>query len=429
MSPSSRFGLLALLLVGLSRPLGAQALDCSSRGQTLFVDQAMRDVYYWYREIPNVDPTTFDSPGRYLDAVVYRAFDRGFTYIVPRAANDAFYNDSQFVGMGYTRAIIGGAYYIAQVYAGSPANEAGLARGDRVLEINGRTVPDLLATGEVVSITGPDVAGTKVRFKVLNTAGVERELEVVKRTVTIPTVSYAQVYTIDRRRRVGYVHLQNFVEPSFDALDQAFKQFESAAITDLVLDVRYNGGGLLSVAQHLAGLIGGSRTRRGVLCKLVHNDKHTDRDANFSIPNPTHSLTMPRLVVIASRASASASELIINGLRPYIPVTTVGDRTYGKPAGQEPITFCDQVLVPATFVLKNADGFGDYFDGLPADCPAPDDLGHELADPAEGSLAEALYFLQNGRCSPKATSSVHALGRPSIETYRDLGWRAMRNAE
>jgi carboxyl-terminal processing protease len=428
MNPAFRFVLLALTLAGLARPALAQTANCSPRGQTVFVDQRMRDVYYWYREMPAVNARSYSEPGAYLDAVIYKALDRGFTYITPRATNDAYIQNSEFVGVGITRKLVSNdEYRIAQVYAGSPADEAGLARGDRVLEINGRTIADLVATGDLGGATGPDLAGVKVRFKVRRGTA-EREVEITKRVVAIPNVPHVAVFPVEGGGRVGYVHLQNFSEPANAALDAAFAQLETAAVTDLVLDVRYNGGGLLSVAQHLAGLIGGARTEGQILGTFVYNDRYSERNTSFRMDRPAHALTMPRLVVITTRSSASASELIVNGLRPYIPVTTVGDRTYGKPAGQVPINFCDQVLVPATFVLKNAAGFGEYFDGLPADCAAPDDLDHSLVDPAEGSLAEALYFLKNGRCSAQASAQVRATVRRP-EPPREVGWRAVLNAD
>ena len=84
------------------------------------------------------------------------------------------------------------------------------------------------------------------------------------------------------------------------------------------------------------------------------------------------------MIVIATRASASASELVINGLRPFVPVVIVGDRTYGKPVGQYLLPFCDKVLAPVSFSLVNANGEGDYFDGLPVDCTAADDISADL---------------------------------------------------
>ena len=120
---------------------------------------------------------------------------------------------------------------------------------------------------------------------------------------------------------------------------------------------------------HLASLIGGTRTNGQVMLNYVHNDKvgptSTRRRASRTQSN---ALGLQRLVVITTRGTASASELVINSLRPFIPVTIVGDTTYGKPVGQYGLRFCDKVLYPVAFSIKNANFEGDYFDGLPVDC-------------------------------------------------------------
>jgi C-terminal processing protease CtpA/Prc len=119
-----------------------------------------------------------------------------------------------------------------------------------------------------------------------------------------------------------------------------------------------------------------------------------------------NTLSLQRLVVVTTSGSASASELVINALRPFIPVTTVGETTYGKPVGQYGITFCDKVLYPVAFTLRNALGQGDFFGGIAADCPASDDADHQLGDPAEASLSEALTVVRTGQCSAPPVSAM-----------------------
>jgi C-terminal processing protease CtpA/Prc len=243
--------------------------------------------------------------------------------------------------------------------------------------------------------------------------------------VTIPTVSQREIIDVDGLP-VGYVHLRNFVEPSVEALNDAFAEFQARGVTAVVLDLRYNGGGLIDVARHLGSLIGGFRTNTQPFVELVHNDKNAHRNRTFRFDDPPESVDSPRLVVIATRASASSSELVIQGLKPFIPVTVVGDRTYGKPVGQYVFEFCDKVLVPVSFRNRNADGETDYFDGIPADCPAADNLDRSLGDPAESSLAEALYFLRRGECSPDSEEAALSLREPSI--LRGSGWQRLLNA-
>jgi len=194
-----------------------------------------------------------------------------------------------------------------------------------------------------------------------------------------------------------------------------------------VLDLRYNGGGLVDVAVHLSSLIGGALTNGQVLAVYDHNDKNRRYNTTLRFENPEQALSLSRLVVIATQSSASASELVINALRPYVPVAIIGDTTYGKPVGQYGITFCDKVLAPVAFALRNAAGEGDYFSGLAPTCAAADDIEHDLGDAAEASFAEALAYIRTGACSAQATSAARTLRL--LDTSPPLtGFRSLINA-
>ena len=414
----------ALLLVSAaSRPVAAQAVGfgCTPVQQNLFVRRAMTDIYLWYQAIPDVDPARFDSPEAYLDAIRYLPLDRTYSYITSSASNEAFFSNSQFIGVGLSMAFRGNELRVTQVYAGSSADEAGLSRGDQIVAIDGRPVIDLLRAGAVATAFGPDEIGVAVQVTVLR-SGVSTEARLTKRLVTIPTVSLARIYRVGTRT-VGYLVFRNFVEPSFEALDRAFEEFRAGGVNELVLDVRYNGGGLVSVAQHLGSLIGGVRTDGQVFASYVHNDKHTFRDRNLRFQTAAAALGLERLLVITTRSSASASELVINALRPFMPVIVVGDRTYGKPVGQYQATFCDKVLAPVSFSMKNANGEGDFFDGIQPTCPAEDDLDHEFGDLLEGSFQEALMVIHTGGCSAPRAASPRRVSEPARPASDPGGWR------
>jgi hypothetical protein len=130
--------------------------------------------------------------------------------------------------------------------------------------------------------------------------------------------------------------------------------------------------------------------------------------------------------VITTRSSASASELIINALRPFIPVLIVGDRTYGKPVGQYQFEFCDKVLAPVSFTLRNSKGEGDFYDGFAPDCAAADDIGHQIGDVQEASLHEALTLLDKGSCSAASMLTRRLSTAPSRR--QSFGWQSVVNA-
>jgi C-terminal peptidase prc len=420
---------LAALIVTCAAPAPARAqgspASCSISGKNLYVRDVMTDLYLWYSQMPNVNPTSYASPEAYLEAVRYRTLDSSFSYITSRAANEAFYSDSQFVGFGLSTMLNDLEMRVTQVFPESPASEAGLSRGDRIVEIGGRPVTILISSGEIGSAFGPSEIGVELDIAFVTAAGTRRAAHMVKRLVTIPTVSLTRVYNVGGRR-VGYMFFRNFVEPSYEALDNAFAELSAARVDELVLDLRYNGGGLVNVAQHLASYIGGARTDGQVFAEYFHNDKNTFRNRIIRFENKPQRLTLDRLIVVTTRSSASASELVINALRPFMPVVVIGGTTYGKPVGQYGIEFCDKLLAAVSFALRNADGQGDFFDGFAPDCTAPDDADHQLGDPEEGSLKEALTFATTGACSGRSLTAQKA--DVQRRASRALGWQSLVNA-
>ncbi len=421
------------LVIALIATTGTPALaqsDCSVQGQNTFVRDVMVEFYLWYQEMPDVDPALFDSPEAYLEAVKFRPLDETFSYIANQAATDAYYSSSQFIGIGFSMKQTGDEQIrVSQVFPDSPASEARLTRGDYLVAVDGRSIPELIQTGQLGAALGPAQDGYRVEIEWKTRRGEQRSAEVTKRPVTIPTVSQTEMIDVNGLP-VGYLHFRNFVEPSVEALDRAFAEFRSRGVADVILDLRYNGGGLVSVAQHLGGLIGGVRTNTRTFVEFVHNDKNAFRNQAVTFYDPGAALDLPRLVVITTRASASASEMVVNALRPFIPVTVVGDTTYGKPVGQYGFDFCDKTLFPVAFKGVNSNGEGDYFGGIPADCPAGDDLNRPLGNGEEASLAEAVHFLRTGACSTQSAALKSSRAQRQIDQrviFMD-GWRQMLNA-
>ena len=425
----SSIGFIVALLCAGTAFAQTPPASCTTTSQNLWVRDQLNTYYYWYQNLtPNVNPATSASPEAYLEAVRYRPIDNHYSYITTAAASDAFFSDSQAIKYGFTNMVRADDILVLQVWPDSGAADVGLQRGDRIVSINGTSVPAHIANGTLSAAFGPDVVGQQASIVFEKPDGERKSAQMVKRLATIPTVSVTRVFETDGRR-VGYVMFNNFVQPSTAALNDAFAALKTAGANELVLDLRYNGGGLVDVAQHLASLIGGSRTNGQVAFNYIHNDKIgaiLNKTTRFTLPE--NALTVDRLFVIGTRATASASELVANALRAFIPVIFIGDTTYGKPVGQYGMRFCDKILYPVAFSIKNANLEGDYFDGIPPDCPAADDATHQLGDPAEASFAEALTYIRTGACTPRTASESRALRlRPSMP--RLVGWDSLINAQ
>lgn len=404
---------LATLLVfvagcgGSSGGSGPQAANCTVVGQNQFVIDVMQDIYLWNDQLPVVNAADFDSPEATLDAL--RAPQDRFSFITSAAADDALFGEGQVAGIIGFRSDSPNPdeRRVIDVFEGSPADLGGLARGDFITAVDGVPIADVLADPGFSPSLGPNEVGVTVELSWRNVAGQDFTNVFEKAVVTIPPVSALEVLDTPTGP-VGYLLFRNFVEPAVSDLDTAFGALGLAGVRDVVIDLRYNGGGLLSVAEVLSDLIGGELTQAQVEYTFEYNANNSFRNRTVFFRNRAQALDLRRIFFIVTESSASASELVINSLRPYIDVVLVGATTFGKPVGQLGYTFCEKILRPVSFSLANADGFDDYFDGFAPDCTAADDLDHALGDPVEASLAEALFYVENGSCSVPAAARQKA---------------------
>jgi C-terminal peptidase prc len=376
----------------------APIADCSNSVKNERFLGLMKDVYLWYDKIPAVDPAAYASPSELLEAIRYTERDH-WSYIADRVAVDAYYQQGKTLGIGVRwKHDSENALRVAIVYAGSPAAEAGLQRGDEVMEINGATIADIDANELWSTITGEDAEGVEVTLKTRKVDGAEADLVVRKGWYPLPSVTAQEVLDAGGKK-VGYLAVDRFIGPTGAALTEAFATFKEEAIEDLVIDLRYNGGGLTETARYLGSLIGGKEVDGRTYNLVLYNNRHRSWDTTMRFAVSEHAITLSRVAIIATGATASASEMLINGLLPWLDVAVIGDTTYGKPVGMQSFDDCDITITPIMFRTLNADGQGGFFDGLPVDCPAEDLMTAPLGDPSEASLAEALHWLETGSCS------------------------------
>ncbi len=180
---------------------------------------------------------------------------------------------------------------------------------------------------------------------------------------------------------------------------------DSAGVTELVVDLRYNGGGLVGIADLVGDLLGGGRQPTDVFESMRFNANKSANDSVHRFIQQPQSVAPVRIAFITTGGTASASELVVNSMDPWVEVAIVGSDTYGKPVGQSAfdLTGCDLRLRLVTFRITNALNQGDYFEGLAPvlafACAADDDLQRDPWDSTETSTAAALSWLNTGSCS------------------------------
>ena len=359
----------------------------------------MYDWYLWYDNIPEVNKNNYESPYDLMPAMLYKPIDR-WSYSVPLSVFESYYAGS-FAGHGYSVGIDAeNKARIAMIYQKSNLYISGVRRGWEIKEVNNVDIAPLIISGDGTTyntVMGPKTVGITNTFLFGRPGKPDTTIVSAKSSFTVNSVLHFDTLHLSTGV-TGHLVFESFIEPSFNELSEAFTFFKNNNITDLIIDLRYNGGGMLSVAHELASYIIGNGSADKVFVKYQHNIKRAgENDETAFFKDTNLPMNLPRLVVITSRESASASEVIINSLKPHITVTTVGDTTYGKPSGmylfEYPQVNPIYAFVPVTFKLVNADNEGDYFNGIPVDEYAPDDITRDFSDRNEASLAEAISVL------------------------------------
>lgn len=380
----------------------------------------LKDWYLWYEHLPAINPADYESLDKMIAAVRYREgetlIDR-FSYAVKKTEHDDYYAGKRY-GMGLSmQRDDENLLFISMVYPESPAGVAGLKRGQQILALNGVTVEELDENerynrehrndedfSEKVdwnNVYNAENKGEAVQFKVLE-EGEEFETTVVLDDYIGKSVLAYKVLDNDGVK-TGYIHFKSFITSSEDELNEVFAVFKEENIEHLVLDLRYNGGGLVKIARQLVNLIVGDKVKGDDIIKLIYNDKHSEQNTSYKGERLKNSLSdIKKVAFIVSSGTASASEMVINSIAPYVKVALIGSTTYGKPVGMNSKDICDQTIVPITFKYANSQDYGDFFLGMEPTCAANDDFKHDFGDEREGELAASLYLLSNGKCLENA---------------------------
>jgi len=396
--------------------------SCSNNDQKRYVLEVMQDWYLWNDRLPStISVADYASPAELLAYLVSfspadslgQPRDR-FSYLGSAAADSAFFGGGQYLGFGFSSKLLAADdLRLTQVFENSPAESGGLERGQRILEINGRSIDEIEAAEGISA-----ALSVSPRTLLMETpAGTQFTVTLEAALVTINPVPQHRIIAANdgSGRMIGYLELSTFISTANSLLNSVFEEFIANGVNDVVLDLRYNGGGLVSTANLLGDFLGGDIAEGEVFSRTLFN---ADRAAEFNLTElferyPS-SMSLSRLVVVASERTASASELVTNSMAPWVEVTIVGDATYGKPVGQAGFEFCTQILRPIAFQTVNADGDGDYFNGLPVNCAAADDLSIPVGADADPNLVAALEFLATGACpvnTPATAAAVHNAAR------------------
>ena len=419
---------------------------CAISEQIDFADAVLDEWYLFPDFLDNtVNPAAFSDVQSFLDARVAPAraqdIDKGFTFATSIQEENELIASGSSAGFGI-RLIFdssGSRLFVSEAFEGAPGLAAGIDRGTEILAIgtstaNLESVSSIAASGgtqAVIDALGPSTAGTTrvLRFRTLDNQTIETS--VTKTDYSLDPISdrYGVSIFTDGGTRAGYINLRTFiVEDAANQLRDAFALFRQEGITDLIIDFRYNGGGLVSVADTFGDLMGAGRVGQVWSETVLRASKSSENSTEF-FENEANAIAPTKIAFITTQSSASASELVINSMIPYVDaanIALIGSNTFGKPVGQFgfDLSACDLRIRAVTFQTNNADGNGDYFSGLasevPNTCRANDDIFTPLDDQTEASIATALDFLEGRSCSSPITLAPGLRTAQSVSTLQLL---------
>lgn len=393
---------------------------CTDAREKRFVLDTAREWYLFDDQLPaGVDTADYVTAAELLDALTAEARadgkDRNFSYLTTRQADDAILQAGQFVGFGFRSRIDGDRLWLTDVYEGSPAADGGLVRGAEITEIDAGDgfvpVAVLLADDPGLDQAfGPASEGIARGLRFVPPGGDTAEAVFTKRVVEITPLAQGGPAVLALPANpavpVGYLGLRTFISTAEDPLRAAYADFRAQGIEYFIVDLRYNSGGLVSIAELIGDLNGAARDDSDVYLEMRFNArKASGNDVVRRFRPGGESVAPVRIAFITTGLTASASEIVINSLAPWVEVAIVGDDTLGKPVGQSAfdLSGCDLRMRLIAFQFTNADGQGGYYEGLastlPFACRAEDDLGHGPGDVLESSTAEALHWLGEGACT------------------------------
>lgn len=404
------------------------------------------DLYLWYGEVSDQDPAKYTTTD-YFDLLKTTATTptgaaKDKFHFTERTADwEALSTSNVDVGYGVQFDVIAPKaprhIVVAYTEAGAAASQPplSLARGATVLAIDGNDINTTTTAGVAALNAGlsPAAAGETHTFQIQDLgAATSRSVTLTAATVTTHSVGASTTFAT-ATGVVGYLLFNNQLAHAETELVSAITTLQSAAVTDLILDMRYNGGGYLDIASELAYMIAGPQMTAGQTFELIQfNSKHPSTDpvtGSAIAPTPFYTTTLglsvtrgqalptlnlQRVYVLTSSGTCSASEAVMNSLQGVgVQVIQVGTTTCGKPYGFYPQDNCGTTYFSIEFQGVNAHSFGGYSDGfvptptmtsssgtdnkLPG-CVVQDDFTHALGDQNESLLFSALSYRATGSC-------------------------------
>jgi carboxyl-terminal processing protease len=371
------------------------------------------DIYLWSDNLPSpavFKPLSYPTADSVMKKVrTYSPFVNGkyqdrWSFVIDKATWDNVVSgNSTDTGVEYafnTEADL----RVKLVYSQSSAGKQGVTRGWKTLKING------------IDATYANITKLNTELSKASQTIVFQKPDHNQVTLTLTGSTYKSDYVMNPKvflingNNVGYFAFDSFLgansgQDTRNELDKVFADFRSKNVTELVLDLRYNGGGYGSVASYLGSLIAPTSAVGKVFVSAVHNNKYSKYNSTDTFKSFANGLKLSRVSIIVNKGTASASEELINGLKPVMTVKLIGNTTHGKPVGYYALPVMNSYVFPVAVKNVNSVGFDNFYQGFTVDKVQSDDITHDLGDPLESCLKTALDYIKTGVLQSSTSAS------------------------
>ncbi len=370
-----------------------------------------RNIYLWNTQIPaSFNVQSYADPAAIMIGIRPFSMEPGFatpvdkwSFAMKKTEWDAMSGGLNLVSSTHGAGDFGfsvffrveGDLRVRLVEPNAPAGQAGIHRGWRIMSINGNSN---ITTGNASFIIDAVYNSTNSSFTFQKPDGNSATITLQAGNYTEKPVYLDTVYNYGDKK-IGYLVFNSFLGNinSINAeFQRVFNHFANQQVTDVVVDLRYNGGGYVALAEQLSNYL----VKPSANGKLMMTQMYNSQNSQFNeITNfrKSGSLNLDDIYFIVGRSTASASELLINNLKPYMDVKLIGpSATHGKPVGFFPIPFGDWYIFPVSFKTVNGQGEGNYYNGIPVNAAIADGLDKDWGDPNEASLASAVRNILSG---------------------------------
>ncbi len=393
--------------------------ECSTDDIKGRVGFDMLDYYIYYDQVPPIDPAGFATPEEFIRAL--RVDPDIYSNVRDEEEQGALFDKGETSGYGFRFSPASdGVVRFREILLGSPADLAGIQRGDELVLLNGQLISTYTneQLGNVLAEGQPPIT-----MQVRTSDAAPRDLVLEQGSFRWRT---ARSYTFSTEGLpiVGLLQVRSFLETTSAELDASISALREDGIDELIVDLRYNPGGRTRVAERLAAQIAGPSINGQPFLIRNWNDKYSENNSTSFLEAAEPTLALPRVFVLLTDRSASASEALVNGLEPYMDVIVIGGATEGKIFTSNARDYCGKSINAMRSERTNSVGVS-VLGGIQPDCAVTDDWSRLASSSSDPLTMAALDYVLTGGCPVPAIAARtdhdrNANKGPSFDGTRDL---------